>query len=214
MIHQADQTSELGLVPVATAIVWIGCVIVGATGTWLIAPVRRASMAKPPPPVQATLIHVDLSHSAAPAHSAPPAPLPPAPTVPPPAPPIAAVAAPSATIAFALPTTGPVKLVSAAQAVPVGSADDGSVRRITYGQGEGAQPPPEYPPEAELARQAGTVLVRFTIGEDGHVTYAEAAQPSPYALLNQSAVRTIREEWQFTPGPVREREISIEFRLK
>jgi TonB family protein len=214
MIHQTDQTSELGLAPVATAIAWIGCVIVGVAGTWVVAPPHRAALAKTPPPVQATLIHVDMSRRAAPTHSAPPAPLPPAPSGPPPAPPIAAVAAPSPTIAFALPTTGPVKLVSAAQAGPVGAADDANVQRITYGQGEGAQPPPEYPPEAELARQEGTVLVRFFIGEDGHVTAAEAVQPSPYALLNQSAVRTIREEWQFAPGPVREREISIEFRLK
>jgi TonB family protein len=88
------------------------------------------------------------------------------------------------------------------------------VQRLTYGQGEGQQPAPEYPLEADIAGQHGSILVRFTIGEDGRVTSAEATQPCPYPLLNQSAVRTIREEWRFKPGPVRIDEIIIEFKRK
>jgi TonB family protein len=122
-----------------------------------------------------------------------------------------AVAAPSASIAFALPTSGPARIVSAAQAAPSQAQADATPTRIVYGQGEGQQPKPDYPLEAQIAREYGKVLVRFTIGQDGSVTSAEAIQPCPYPLLNQSAVRTIREEWRFEPGPVRVREIIIEF---
>jgi protein TonB len=219
MKHEENASQDVGLRAVGTTVVWIGCLAVGLTG--LLTPAQPPSpLTKHPPPVQATLIHVDLTKAPVPLRRATPSamPAPPAPPVasgPPPAPPMTAVAAPSAAIAFALPTTGPTRIVSAAQAIPTGAArDDADVQRMTYGEGEGAQPKPDYPPEAELARQEGVVVVRFTIDQDGHLNAAQVIAPCPYPLLNQSVLRTIREDWQFSPGPVREREISIEFKLK
>jgi protein TonB len=189
---------------------------VGLTGL-LMPAVPHAAPAKKLPPVQATLIHVELTRTAAPTPNSAAETSPPAALEPPAPPPLAAVAPPTATVAFALPTSGPTRTVSAAQAVPTPSADQNAaptVERLTYGEGEGQQPAPEYPLEADLAGQRGSVLVRFTVGEDGRVTSAEVIQPCPYPLLNQSAVRTIREEWRFKPGPVRVDEIIIQFRRK
>jgi protein TonB len=217
MKHQGDEQSQgVGLAPVGTTVVWIGCLTVGLTGILLPFKPRGESVKRQQPPVQAVLMHVDLTQNSQPLQSAPPAepapPAPPAAASPPPAPPIAAVAAPSAALAFALPTTGPTRIVSAAEAVPSGSA--WGVERITLGVGEGQQPKPEYPPEAALAREGGTVRVRYTIGEDGSVIAAAAINACPYPLINQSAVRTVRDEWRFPPGPVRVAETDFEFNPK
>lgn len=150
------------------------------------------------------------------------------------APALVAVAVPSPAIAFAMPVEGPTRTVDAKAAVPVrpeprqeapvaaqatatarpavGTA--GAPTQLTFGEGEGKQPAPEYPREAIIARQVGTVVVRFTVGTDGRVKKAEATKPCSAALLNQSALRTVRESWRFSPGVVRVYEVSIEFELK
>jgi protein TonB len=86
-------------------------------------------------------------------------------------------------------------------------------QHLTFGSGEGDKPPPEYPPEAKLARQQGTVVVRFRIDQAGHVIEAEATAPCPYSLLNQAAVRAVRETWEFPPGPARTYDVTFEFAL-
>jgi protein TonB len=131
-----------------------------------------------------------------------------------------AVAEPSPAIAFALPVEGPVRVVEPAQAAfvrpatPVTPASAPAAQPLTYGQGEGRQPAPSYPLAARRQGQEGTVLVRFTVGENGRVLAAEAAQPSPWPLLNDSALEAVRERWRFRPGPVRIYEVSIQFVLK
>jgi protein TonB len=217
MANQTDANSAaVKLAPIGTAVVWVGCVAVGITGI-LLPYMPRSAPTKTLSPVQATLIHVELTRNESPTPSSAAPAAQPAPALePPPPPPIAAVAAPTAAVAFALPTSGPTHTTSIEQAVPTRATNQEApaVQRLTYGQGEGQQPAPEYPLEADLAGQHGSILVRFTVGEDGRVTSAEAIQPCPYPLLNQSAVRTIREEWRFKPGPVRVDEIIIEFKRK
>jgi TonB family protein len=212
MINRVEKHSAaVGLTPIGTTVVWIGCMAVGWTGL-LIPAIHRTAPARQFSPVRVMLIHVDLTRDASAPPNAPQPTAEPMPALAPPAaPPIPVVAPLSASIAFALPTPGPSRTASPAEAVPSRPNTDLTPTRIVYGQGEGQQPKPDYPPEAQIARQYGKVLVRFTIGEDGSVTSAEAIQPCPYPLLNQSAVRTIREEWRFEPGPVRVREIIIEF---
>lgn len=84
---------------------------------------------------------------------------------------------------------------------------------LTLGQGEGRQPAPEYPRQAARQRQQGTVVVQFTVGEDGRVQVAEAVTPSPWPLLNAAAVRTVRERWRFRAGPARLYQVAIRFEL-
>jgi protein TonB len=85
--------------------------------------------------------------------------------------------------------------------------------RLTFGEGEGRQPPPEYPRQAILARQQGTVGLRFTVGEDGRILSVEVTLPSRWPLLNQAAERAVRDTWRFNPGPRRIYEVPIEFDL-
>ena len=96
-------------------------------------------------------------------------------------PPMPMVVMPSAAIAFSLPTEAPAIVVSKpifAAAPPIAL-----VRRIVFGQGEGQQPTPEYPQEAKLAGQQGTVVVDFTVNESGQVTEAHTS-PSRIPLAD------------------------------
>jgi len=149
------------------------------------------------------------------------------------------VAAPNRAITMAIPVDGPVRIVDAREAFPISTPRqstpstmsstshapagpqptghsqgvDPAVQQITFGAGEGQQPTPEYPLQAALARQQGTVVVRFTVGTEGQVLDAEAIKPCHTSLLNQAAVRAVRDTWRFVSGPMRCYEVSIEFKL-
>jgi protein TonB len=128
--------------------------------------------------------------------------------------PLIAIATPSPAIAFA----EPVKAVPQQQTLvttptKVAPAPD-SPKRLTFGEGEGRQPSPEYPREAQLAHQQGSVLVRFIVGEDGRVQSAAVQTPCPFAMLNQAAVRGVRDSWRFARGTVRTYEVTIIYTLK
>jgi periplasmic protein TonB len=233
--------AELGLMPVATTVLWLGCIAIGVGGLVLHYH-RPTPPAKLPAPVETRVVHVDLTPlspapqigSAAPAvaDAAPAEPQPPAPpaaAIAPSAPPLIAVATPSPAISFAVPVEGPTRIVDAKEAVPlprnttpatqqapsqaVAPQRPAAPQRLTFGQGEGAQPPPEYPREAAFAHEQGTVLIRFTVDEDGRVLDAQVAKPCPYAMLNRAALRAVRDTWRFAPGSVRSYEVPIEFQL-
>ena len=87
------------------------------------------------------------------------------------------------------------------------------MQTLIYGEGEGKQPKPVYPEQANRGGQEGTVVVRFSVGPNGRVLAAEAISPSPWGALNREALRTIREQWRFQPGPVRLYEVAIRFQL-
>lgn len=208
----------------ATAAVWIGCLIVGVLGVVL--PYAREHLeAKPAPPIVEAVRLMPPQEQApdrmppqvGPKLDAAPPPDTPAPPDAPPPPP---VAAPSPTIAFAVPVEGPTRIVDARYAVPVAAPVAPApapatppVQHLRFGVGEGEQPHPEYPNDAFLAREQGTVVVRFTVGEDGRAQSAEAIQPCRWPLLNQAAVRVIRDRWHFSPGKVRNYEIAIRFEI-
>src|SRR5207247_3430139 len=73
-------------------------------------------------------------------------------------------------------------------------------QNLVMGQGEGRQPAPVYPTEARARSQQGTVVVQFMVGADGQVLSAEAWQPSPWPMLNEAALRTVRNRWHFPAG--------------
>ena len=77
----------------------------------------------------------------------------------------------------------------------------------------GRQPAPDYPWRAQREGQEGTVTVRFTVSEEGRVLAAEAVKPCPWNMLNEAAVRVIKERWRFVTGPIRLYEVSIRFQL-
>ncbi|MGD0141058.1 MAG: energy transducer TonB [Tepidisphaeraceae bacterium] len=197
MNSDGDAKHEAGLPAVATMVVWCGCVVVGWIGMrWSL---RQALPAGPAAPVDTELLNVEAIQQR-PAEPSPPAAAPPD---------TPAVAAPGPAIAFAEPVDAPVHGVEAPRMTPT----ENSVIRLTYGEGEGEQPAPEYPPEAVRAGQEGTVVVRMTVAEDGRVTQAEAVSPCPWPVLNSAAVRAVRTTWRFRRGPVRVYEVSIQFQI-
>lgn len=205
--RQADR--EAGVLPVGTLVLWAACAGVGLIGLFF-------PRGRPPPvvvvaqPTEAELLNVEAVNplpekksnapSAPAEESAPPESAP--------------VAAPSPAIAFSVPTQTPVHIVAAPRAdTPTVVSTRPSVIQLTFGEGEGEQPAPEYPPEAVIDGQEGTVIVRLTVDEDGRVSNAFASTPSPWPLLNSAAVRAVRDTWRFRRGAARAYEVSIQFKL-
>jgi len=210
--------APINILSIGILIVWIGCLIVGVLGIRLRYP-KPHEPPPPPEPVVAQVMHVQLTQVALPppelgATAAPPDSAPNAAPAPPDAPQLPAVAAPSPAIAFSVPVEGPARLASAREAIPQASVAAPPVQHLTYGRGEGQQPAPEYPRESVIAHEQGTVGVRFTVAENGRVDSVEVVSPTPYALLNQAAAHTIRDEWRFPRGSRRAYEISFQFELR
>lgn len=78
------------------------------------------------------------------------------------------------------------------------------------GQGSGVSarpdynvnPKPLYPLIARRLGAQGVVLLRVQVREDGSVATVELARSSGFALLDDSAARTVRESWRFLPARV------------
>jgi protein TonB len=220
---------ESGLAPMLTLVIWIGCLFIGVAG-FALPYLRPQAPVKTPPPVVAELLNVELtSDPLPPANPAPPLPNllqpPPVaqPQITPPPPRMMTVAAPSPQIAFAVPIAAPAIVVPVKEAsyrtveTPVVEtppvAAPPAPTPLTFGVGEGKQPAPEYPREARRQGQEGTVIVRMTVGDDGRVLAVEAVSSSPWPLLNNSALRCVKSQWRFAPGPARAYDVPIHFRL-
>ena len=222
-------TNEPDSLAVFTLVVWLMCLFVGALGF-----VLHYERPRPPSPPDQPILLQQLQVELMPEPLPPPDPETslPDPLVPPPPPdalvppvmaqPIA-VAQPSPAIAFALPVEGPTRIVEANRAAygaPPGtntsappSPGPSTIEKLTLGQGEGKQPAPHYPPAARSQQQEGTVVVRFTVGMDGRVLASETALPSPWPLLNEAALRVVRERWRFRSGSPRIYEVAIRFEI-
>lgn len=223
-IRRPDEHEPSVLLPVFVCVLWITCAAVGAVGLAI-----NYSRPVPPAttePVFAQKIEVELAGEAVPIPEIPRpqvVPLEQPPSVEamlkPEIVPAVLVAEASPAIAFPLPVESPARIVKPAEAAavptnfaPVIAAPPAQV--LTYGQGEGRQAAPEYPRRAIVEGQEGAVTVRMVVGENGRVLSAEAFQASPWPLLNEAALSTIRRRWQFQPGPVRLYEVTIRFELQ
>jgi TonB family protein len=225
--HGPTTPGEVNRLAVFTLVLWVVCSAICLFGLAL--PYARP---RPPAPREQTIVQqlqVELTQDALPPPDAelpPPNPLAPPPPpdalTPPPITQPIAVAEPTAAIAFALPVEGPTRIVDPKRAeyarpsvtntpAPVSSAPP--AQPLTYGQGEGKQPAPDYPPQARREGQEGTVVVRLSVGENGRVVAAEAISPSPWPLLNEAALRAVRERWRFRSGPTRLYDVAIRFEL-
>jgi protein TonB len=206
---------EIGLIPVLTLVIWVACVVVAVLGKLLHTP--HPPPTSQPVPIDAQLVNIALEQQVEPvmAEAQPP------PQAAAAAPPLPAVALPNPAIAMELPVEGPSHLVAAAQAAPQQTITSPAaralsgipVKRLTFGQGEGRQPLPDYPPEALYRREQGTPWIEFIVGEDGHVISARVEVPCPYPILNQAALRAVRQTYRFPAGPIRKYEIGIQFEI-
>jgi len=77
----------------------------------------------------------------------------------------------------------------------------------------GRMPAPRYPSEARSKGQSGTVLIEFTIDASGRVSAAHIASPCPWSVLNQEALRAVKN-WKFPPGDVMTYKKPIVFKLR
>ena len=77
----------------------------------------------------------------------------------------------------------------------------------------GRMPLPVYPPEARRRNQEGTVMIAFTVDTNGRVISARVASSSPWPLLNDAAVRAVRQ-WRFPAGPVVNLQQPVVFQLR
>lgn len=217
-----------GLLASFTLVLWTGCLAVGWIGLRVSYPLPQGPRSRPVPPVRAEIVDVEVARLApSPADRLPEMPRPelpaadPAPLEFPEAAPLIAVAAPTAAVAFALPVEGPVRKVVPAEAdyaKPAVSANRPApvapAKSLTFGEGEGRQPEPEYPAVAVRSGHEGTVRVGLTVGENGRVLAAEIVSASPWPLLNDAALQVVRRRWRFAPGTVRRYEVSIRFELR
>ena len=213
------------LVPMLTLVLWIGSLSIGVAG-FVLPYLRPQPPVKTLPLLVTEVVNVELTgHPLPPENPAPPSPdlLQPPPIaqqqMTPPPPQMMSVDAPSPQIAFAVPVAAPARVVPVQQASyrtvetpPVVEAPLAPTP-LTFGQGEGRQPAPDYPRESLRQGQEGTVTVRMTVAEDGRVLAAEASLPSPWPLLDSAALRVVKSRWRFTPGPLRAYEVAIRFQL-
>lgn len=230
--HKAENVSVLSL---TTLVIWSGVAAVGLIGASLQYP-RPVARPLPLHPIRAELLQVALTDeplgqpedagrgnaslvATVNLRDVPPLP---------------AVAEPSPAIAFALPIEGPVQTVEpsaatyfrpsglvatnsvagSASGLSAGKGSGSKGERFAWGRGEGKQPAPDYPRRAVIEGQEGEVLVRFSVDEDGRVLAAEAVKPSPWPLLNEAAVRAIRERWRFPPGVGHLYDVMVRFELE
>jgi len=77
-----------------------------------------------------------------------------------------------------------------------GGIPGGTSARPDYG----FNPKPPYPLLARRMGVQGVVLLRVHVRTDGSVAEAEIKQSSGSALLDDSALRTVRESWRFMPA--------------
>ena len=78
------------------------------------------------------------------------------------------------------------------------------------GGGDGVSAHPDYsvnpkPPYPLIARRLGVqgvVVLRVQVRDDGSVATVELARSSGFAMLDESASRTVRENWRFLPARV------------
>jgi protein TonB len=213
-----ELNDDTPLAPVLTFVAWVVCLAIGLLG-FLMPYSRPHRPIKVPESVKVERLVVELSKEpevppenerslGSPSSSIP---LPADAMAPPPI----AVAQPSAAIAFAVPVEGPTRVVPFDQATyarPSSTATP-AVQRLTFGQGEGRQPTPEYPVQAIQQHQEGTVVVRLVVGESGQVSSAEATQPCPWPMLNEAALRAVRQLWRFPPGGLRVYDVAIHFQI-
>jgi protein TonB len=72
----------------------------------------------------------------------------------------------------------------------------GSSARPAYG----LNPKPPYPVFARRMGEQGVVLLRVHVRADGSVAKVELKQSSGSELLDDSALRTVRDRWRFIPA--------------
>ena len=70
-------------------------------------------------------------------------------------------------------------------------------------------PAPRYPRSAIRRGLEGVVWLRVLLNADGRPTHVELDTTSGFAVLDQAALRTVRDDWRFSSSPSTTRETTI-----
>jgi protein TonB len=83
-----------------------------------------------------------------------------------------------------------------------GGGGEGRGGRVLARPDYHVNPKPLYPMIARRLGAQGVVLLRVQVREDGTVAAVELAHSSGFAVLDDSATRTVRESWRFLPARI------------
>lgn len=75
-------------------------------------------------------------------------------------------------------------------------------------------PHPTYPPLALRRGYEGTAEIDFVVETSGRLSEVRLRKSSGFALLDEAALKTVRERWRFPPGKVRHHFVEIVFQLQ
>jgi protein TonB len=116
----------------------------------------------------------------------------------PPEPPPEPAAAPSFDAAVEPPETPYDPPPAATEEIPEAGAQKSPAVQVSVPRYD-LNPPPHYPPVARRRNYHGTVMLDVRVTADGRVAQVRIARSSGYAILDKSAVRSVKE-WLFTPA--------------
>src|SRR5271163_3524601 len=197
----------------ATFSIWLLCAAVGMVGAFVPTIADRPAFSAPKELTIDVSTDVPSVPNTPDIVATPRAPADRQPSLPPAAP---AMAAPSPEIAFAIPAPGavrPVPVVATPIAPPRTPAPTSAIHHLVLGQGEAQYIKLDYPEEAQLNGEEGSVGVQFTQDDAGHVTDAHLPRPSRWPLLNNAALKAVRQT-AFPPGQPGTYDIPFEFKLQ
>ena len=114
------------------------------------------------------------------------------------------VAAPAdAPVAFAVPVQGAVAIAKEARFAspppPVTHAPTGPTKFDPNAKDGGRYPGPKYPTLAEAHQYQGTVTLEILVDESGKITSVKVRKTSGYSILDDAALKTVRDAWRFPP---------------
>jgi len=128
---------------------------------------------------------------------------------------VAAVDSPS--VAFAVPVQGAVAVAEAryASAPPANLAAPPRPTKFDPNAAQGGiYPDPPYPGIAVRNNYQGSVTVELAVDASGAVVSAKVAKSSGFPVLDEAAVKTVKERWHFPPGPPRLHTWDCKFQLQ
>jgi len=113
---------------------------------------------------------------------------------------VVTVAAPAdASVAFSVPVQGAVAIAKEARFAspppPVTHAPGPT--RFDPNAASGSFPPPEYPMLAHAHQYQGTVTLEILVDAAGKITSVKVQKSSGYTILDEAALKTVRDHWRF-----------------
>ena len=124
----------------------------------------------------------------------------------------------SPAVAFAVPVQGAVSIASEARyatpPAPVVQAAPKATKFDPNTAGGGGFPPPQYPSLAVRNRYQGTATIQIFVEPSGEITSVKLFKTSGFPLLDDAALRVVKEKWRFPPGEARNLLWDCTFELK